>query len=153
MQLSTQLFLATEIPLGSHFVGRKSSIEISPPGSSILSNPLSVKSAQAPGICVCFPSPMPLRCFASTDNEKSAASRLFNWKQSWCEDDLYAQGAWLESKYHEIEKSLWKHGARLPGSKRKRPAAPRSETVERGFQSRLRARHQTQNSVIGPNGR
>ena len=67
---------------------------------------------------------------ASTGNGNSAASRLFDWQRSWCEDDLYAQGSWLESRHSEIEKSLWKHGASLRGTKRGTPAAPGTDNEE-----------------------
>ena len=37
----------------------------------------------------------------------SAAAALLGWKRSFTEDDLYANGAWLEGRHALIERRLW----------------------------------------------
>jgi Transposase DDE domain len=36
-----------------------------------------------------------------------AAAAILDWRRSFTEDDLYANGAWLEGRHHVIERRLW----------------------------------------------
>jgi hypothetical protein len=46
-----------------------------------------------------------------------AAAALLGWRQTFTEDDLYANGAWLEGRHAVIERRLWQA----------RPVAPRDQ--------------------------
>ena len=43
-----------------------------------------------------------------------AAAALLGWRQAFTEDDLYANGAWLEGRHGVIERRLWQQRADPP---------------------------------------
>lgn len=43
-----------------------------------------------------------------------AAAALLGWRRVFTEDDLYANGAWLEGRHAVIERRLWEHRALAP---------------------------------------
>ncbi len=46
-----------------------------------------------------------------------AAAAILGWRQAFCEDDLYTNGAWLEGRHAVIERRLWQS----------RPAPPKDQ--------------------------
>jgi hypothetical protein len=46
-----------------------------------------------------------------------AAAALLGWRRAFTEDDLYANGSWLEGRHHVIERRLWQA----------RPAQPKNQ--------------------------
>ena len=56
---------------------------------------------------------------------QTAALRLFSWRESWCEDDLYERhGAWLDKRQSLIEKSLWRKNHPQPKTSSKSRRSP-----------------------------
>jgi hypothetical protein len=43
-----------------------------------------------------------------------AAAAVLGWRRAFTEDDLYANGAWLEGRHAVIERRLWQQRATLP---------------------------------------
>ena len=45
-----------------------------------------------------------------------AAAAILGWRRSFTEDDLYANGAWLEGRHTVIERRLWEQRSDPPGT-------------------------------------